>query len=831
MACLTPQQIESLVRMTADSAEAAECRRHIDQCSTCRQRLEEWPASERPPKDAKKQPTEQETNVAGSLGVPDTLGTSVTVESPGPGGATPAPLLPDSVPGYQIVREIHRGGQGVVYYAIQKSTKRGVALKVMKEGPFASRAERARFEREVEILGQLNHPNIVTIHDSGEAAGHFYFVMDYISGQPLDMWLTSRPRSMEEALRLFAKICDAVNAAHLKGVIHRDLKPGNIRIDDADEPHILDFGLAKVTQGTAEASLMTQTGQFMGSLPWASPEQAEARPGKIDLRTDVYSLGVILYQLLTGEFPYDVTGNLRDVLDRIVRVEPRRPSLLRKQISHDVETIVIKCLSKERERRYACAGAIADDIRRYLAGAPIQARRDSLMYVAWARMRQAQRRHPVGALLGGLVLIALLTQYLAVPVVYRWTPLNYYYEAALTALPTARAVPDWQHVRVIALTDKTDIAGLARAAGLPDVAVENRPSLRRLHGALMERLAAAGLRVLVWDIRFAAPSDFDAGLVRGIEAVRARGTDVIVSVGDWRLGETGLPALSPAVLPYVKWGATTADFSGERPWSLDLFVERLGREPRASLALLAVAAYRRPGAEVILLVNPSLQSVSLRYWEPVPDAPRAKHWLEGGESLRLTGLWVLPDDEDDFGLRRDDVIGHYFVAIPPDDVLERGTLEYQDVFAAEGPQLRSWLANRVVIVADLRPDIDRHPYRDGRSVAGVYGHAAAIEALLRSVAIRTPTMLHTWTIIGFAVLAGGVLELRLHRSVTRSTLLLVVLAALITVASEEAFRRFQYLVNPLVPVFALVASGVFVAFVCRQAWAAREDTKTWEVTQ
>ena len=147
-----------------------------------------------------------------------------------------AALPPDALPGYEILGEIHRGGQGVVYQAMQQGTKRMVAIKVMREGPFAGWRDRARFEREVRVLGSLNHPSIVTIHESGTASGCQYVVMDYIAGLPLDVWLGSRPRSIDEILKLFATICDAVNAAHIKGIIHRDLKPGNIRISEEGKP-------------------------------------------------------------------------------------------------------------------------------------------------------------------------------------------------------------------------------------------------------------------------------------------------------------------------------------------------------------------------------------------------------------------------------------------------------------------------------------------------------------------------------------------------------------------------------------------------------------------
>lgn len=313
--------------------------------------------------------------------------------------STWAVIPPDTIPGYEIVKEIHRGGQGVVYQAIQKATKRKVAIKVMREGPFAGPRDRARFEREVEILAQLNHPNIVSIIDSGQAGGPageaaggaFFFAMDYISGHPLDQWMSLKQRSLEETLKLFARICDAVNSAHLKGVIHRDLKPGNIRVDGSDEPHILDFGLAKVATGEVSDGdgaggvgpmrMMTMTGQFVGSLPWASPEQAEGHPDKVDVRTDVYSLGVILFQMLTGgKFPYEVIGAMRDVLDNILRAAPQRPSTIRRQINDEVETIVLKSLAKERERRYQNAGELARDVRNYLGGFPIEAKRDSAVY-------------------------------------------------------------------------------------------------------------------------------------------------------------------------------------------------------------------------------------------------------------------------------------------------------------------------------------------------------------------------------------------------------------------------------------------------------------------
>jgi serine/threonine protein kinase/WD40 repeat protein len=345
-------------------------------------------------------------------------------------GSSTGRVLAACLPGYELLREVHRGGQGLVYEAIQTSTRRRVAIKVMREGPFAGEADLARFEREVQILAQLHHPSIVTIHDSGQAAGHFYFVMDLIAGRPLDEYARDSGRSMPghdaasppradigTILRLFVQTCDAVNAAHLRGVIHRDVKPGNILVDADGVPHVLDFGLAKATvalshdgetavgrRSAAGPRATTMAGQFLGSLPWASPEQVAGDVGVLDIRTDVYSLGVMLYQALTGRFPYDVLGSLSEVMHRITHAEPVRPRTVRSDIDDEVETIVLKCLQKDPARRYQSAGDLARDLQRYLAGEPVEAKTDSALYV----LRKTLRRYraPLGVLALFILLLA-----------------------------------------------------------------------------------------------------------------------------------------------------------------------------------------------------------------------------------------------------------------------------------------------------------------------------------------------------------------------------------------------------------------------------------------
>ncbi|MFQ5430116.1 MAG: tetratricopeptide repeat protein [Phycisphaerae bacterium] len=373
----------------------AELARHLETCEPCRARLEA---------------IRKDNALMAALAATPRRNTQ-TLDETGP--PSPAPMGPASIPGYDIVSEIQRGAQGVVYRAIQQATKRTVALKVMLSGAFASVRQRQRFEREIDLAAALQHPAIATVFDSGVAPdGSCYFAMEYIDGQPLDAYMrsvrdagpTDDPKSVNTALKLFAKICEAVHHAHQHGVIHRDLKPANIRVDPDGRPHVLDFGLAKLTgvEAPRDGSLRTLTGEFVGTLAYASPEQTKGDPRGVDTLTDVYSLGVILYEMLTGHLPYSVTGPIVEVLRSIAEADPEPPSSWYRRsmqvsikgdeapyrVNYEIDTIILKALAKEKPRRYASVEAFRRDIEHYLAGEPIDAKRDSTWYVFQKTVRR-----------------------------------------------------------------------------------------------------------------------------------------------------------------------------------------------------------------------------------------------------------------------------------------------------------------------------------------------------------------------------------------------------------------------------------------------------------
>lgn len=392
MTCPDPIEIEAFLAGKVDEAKRLRIERHLAECPVCR---------------------DQTGDVSENLN----LIARFKELLPGPAARSGHP---ERVGPFRILREIGHGGMGVVYLAEQDHPKRQVALKVVRPG-LASPGVLRRFERETDALARLEHPHIARILETGvarveDSSGWSeprpWFAMEYSSGVPLETWVRSTDPTLRNRITLLADVADAIHHAHLNGVVHRDLKPGNILVEtpagesspSGVRPKVLDFGIARITDTElATRSLQTEVGKVMGTIPFMSPEQVVGDPSRVNAKSDIYALGVLAYWLLTGDLPYAVRDRSLPEAARIIRdEEPKTLSATGVGLGGDVQTIVSKCLEKDPSRRYASAAAVAEDMRRYLADEPILARPPSASYA----LRKFVRRNRV--LVGALAVVLIV---------------------------------------------------------------------------------------------------------------------------------------------------------------------------------------------------------------------------------------------------------------------------------------------------------------------------------------------------------------------------------------------------------------------------------------
>jgi len=363
---------------------------------------------------------------------------------------------------YELLEQIGRGGQGVVFRARQKSLNRIVALKVIGLGHWATEAHLKRFRLEAEAAARLEHAGIVPIHEVGERDGSCYFSMKFVEGGQLDEVVRRAPMSIRQAVQLIAKVARTVHFAHEHGILHRDIKPGNILLDAKGEPHLTDFGLARLVESE---STVTRTMEVLGTPSYMAPEQAVGNNAGISSVTDVYGLGAVLYQLLTGHPPF-AGGTTYETIKLLLDTEPRQPRLLNPKIDRDLSTICLKCLEKDPKRRYSSALALAADLESWLKHEPIQARRTGPL----GRGRKWMRRNPTSALLAAS-LIALAAA--AGWIVWKSEFIRHPVISGVAVLPFENLSPDPDNA-YFAEGIQDEI--LTRLAGIADLKVISRSS-------------------------------------------------------------------------------------------------------------------------------------------------------------------------------------------------------------------------------------------------------------------------------------------------------------------------------------------------------------------
>jgi serine/threonine-protein kinase len=316
------------------------------------------------------------------------------------GGADSSAAKFPFIPGYEVQAEIGRGGMGVVYIAYQTALKRLVALKMILAAEYAGPETMKRFRTEAEAVARCQHPNIVQIHEIGEQNGCPYFSLEFVDGGSLDKQIAEKSRTAQEAAQLVETLARAVHAAHGKGIIHRDLKPANILMTTDGIPKIADFGLARNWENDQN---QTQSGTVMGTPSYIAPEQAAGKVRLLGPATDIYALGAILYELLTRRPPFR-GESLYDTLEQVRTREPIQPSQLQPQVPRDLETICLTCLRKEPGQRYTSAAALAEDLRRFLAGEPVKARP---IGIGERGVKWVKRRPAIASLLAALAVVVL----------------------------------------------------------------------------------------------------------------------------------------------------------------------------------------------------------------------------------------------------------------------------------------------------------------------------------------------------------------------------------------------------------------------------------------
>lgn len=332
------------------------------------------------------------------------------------------PASPPTPPGYELLNELGRGGMGVVYQARQLSLDRIVALKMIIGGGLATPTQRKRFQAEAESVARLQHANIVQIHDVGVHHDLPYCALEYLSGGTLAEQLAGEPLPAKQAAHLVRTLCQAVQAAHKKSIVHRDLKPGNILSTEQGEWKVADFGLAKCLDSDSDS---TRTGDVLGTPSYMAPEQASGRSAHVGVATDVYALGAILYETITGRPPFRATSPI-ETITQVIKNEPVAPSRLQPNLPRDLETICLKCLHKSPSQRYESAQALADDLERFIDGKPIVARPTG----AAERLIKFVKRNRAFSAIVGLVLLGLLAGMTIVAVYNSWLQIE---QSKLTA--------------------------------------------------------------------------------------------------------------------------------------------------------------------------------------------------------------------------------------------------------------------------------------------------------------------------------------------------------------------------------------------------------------
>jgi CHASE2 domain-containing sensor protein/predicted Ser/Thr protein kinase len=735
-------------------------------------------------------------------------------------------LLGEDFGPYHLLEKLGEGGFGVVYLAERREPMvQRVALKVLKPGVESPDLVR-RFNQECQALALLDHPNIARVYDAGvNPAGRPYFAMEYIPGETLREYVQRRGPTLEQRLRVFLAITHAVGHAHTHGLVHRDLKPANILVREQDgtaTPKIIDFGVAKALY-LGQSRVHTMRGETIGTPEYMSPEQAGSSSGEVDARADIYSLGVLLFELLTGEMPWDVT-RLRSASpaalpELIERTAARRAGEVNPKLRGDIETVIAKAMHKDRSRRYTTAPELAEDIERLLAGQSVLARRDSLAYMMGSRVRQTARKSPLTVYVTACIAAVAIVHFLLVPLLLTELRVGHAYERLLAASrPVLAPEAPLRHAAVVALTDEHSPTALARIAGVEGVSDEVLTSERLVHAAMLRKLAAAGPACVVIDVNFRRGAHVEE-LREALAALDGAGVPWVAKLPEWVLDDRVESDLSPAFLadPRQRYGGATVG-TGDRLCHFVLCARRGAGSLRPGLPLHVVAAVRRPNMRFDMTLTEERGKLGLDYWDQ--DANGVKRYAGAPDEVPVS--FVGPATASGNGILEKDEVTHFTFHVPGTRVLESATRSYAQVLGADDSQVRAWYAGKVVVLGSLRAsgkDVVEWP--DGRWNWGPHLVAAGIEALLVERLARVPESTTQVLLLGCAAVAGVLIgSLCAGRWRWRMGVLVGLSMGLLLV-SVAGYAWMGVLFNPTPCVLAMVVASELTAWPMAAAGRAR----------
>lgn len=728
------------------------------------------------------------------------------------------PRPPFRVGRYEARHLIAEHGQGLLYEGHDPNLSRLVAIKIVAAAGHDP-ASLERCEREALALARLQHPAVVEVFDVGppwRIAGREarYFVMAYLRGaRPVTDFANAHGLADHQRLRLVIRLCRGVHAAHGAGILHRDLKPSNLLVDRDGDPRVIDFGLAGGWAVDAAGTLRArERGGTIGTPWYMAPEQFGCDPDLIDERTDIFAMGVVLYELLTGNLPRPVRGKPLEEIERLVCDEPHDPARrFRPDLSADLEAVLDKALAHDPLDRYGSMEELAADLESWLDGRRPTARTDRPTPVGDAARRLAVAQ-PRLALLTGAVIAAALSVALVRGLLNDFLPFDGWAQKAGFAARAALAPePTELHTVRGVQIDRAGMEAIVEAAELRTVTADDFMTYREAYGWLLGRLAQARPRVVAFDIGFLdADHPGDEALAAGVQKLRDAGCPVILALPDWLPRPDDEPPLDADLLPHVSWGAVTGEFLSSG-WRADVAVQQPGQDLAApSLALAMAAAALRPDEPQQVRVRPTSGSVSL-------SSPRAPGpWGLGRSDIEIGVTEVRGDAGSQYGVQRGALVAGVVLNPPPAEVLERSVVNAGELVDMPAAALNETFHNRVVMIGQSIPGTDMKAHPDGGLIEGFKVQMAAAESLCIGRTIRYASLAQDSIVLLLGALAGaGLGVLGAGGSPARSGLAAAGAAAGAAALSPLVLMETTVFVSPA-PLVAALLLGLLVG-----SWVVR----------